>query len=132
MKVKYMGSADIRRLEKGEDFGGRLGEPLDRDIEWNWDNKHVIDTEEFSSVDDEFWSLLLDDPEFKDVSGMKRIPTNGAQQTWRAMPKHEEGDEERAVSSASSVVGQSSAEAALAASGSSTADAPPAAPKRRQ
>ena len=89
MKIKYMGLADIRRLEKGEDFGGRLGEPLDRDIEWNWENRHVIDTDDFDGVSDEFWSMLVAEDDFRDVTDAKRIPTNAAQQTWKAMPKTE-------------------------------------------
>lgn len=88
-KIKYMGLADIRRLEKGEDFGGRLGEPLDRDIEWNWENRHVIDTDDYDGVSEEFWSMLVEEDDFRDVTGAKRIPTNLAQQTWRAMPKTE-------------------------------------------
>lgn len=101
MRIKYMGNADNRILEKGTDFGGRLGEPLDREIEWNWDNNHVIDTEDFDGVDEEFWSLLLDEPDFKDVTNLKRIPTNEAQQMWRAMPASEAGSEGRAVSGSS-------------------------------
>lgn len=97
MKVKYMGLADVRRLEKGEDFGGRLAEPLDRDIEWNWDNRHVIDTDEYDGVSEEFWSLLVEEDDFKDVSDLKRVPTNLAQQTWRALPKSEEGDTDPSV-----------------------------------
>lgn len=94
MQVKYMGLADVRKLEKGEDFGGRLNKDyaLDRDIEWNWENNHVIDTDEVEGVDDEFWTLLLEEPDFKDVTDMKRIPTNEAQRTWRAMGKNEETD----------------------------------------
>jgi hypothetical protein len=103
VQIKYMGSADIRRLEKGEAFGGRLNEKyaLDRDIEWNWENNHVIDTDDFDGVHEEFWSLLLgerfpeaeDGPqgaEFIDVTDKVRIPTNAAQQMWRASGKNEE------------------------------------------
>lgn len=92
MRIKYMGGADIRRLEKGEDFGGRLATPLDRDIEWNWENRHLIDTDEYEGVDDEFWSILVEEEDFRDVSELKRIPTNLAQQRWKAMPKSEEPD----------------------------------------
>lgn len=105
MQIKYMGSADVRRLEKGEHFGGRLNEKyaLDGDIEWNWENNHVINTDNHPGVDEEFWKLLLEiefpeenesglsGKEFKDVTDLKRIPTNAAQQTWRAAPKTEEG-----------------------------------------
>jgi hypothetical protein len=123
MRIKYMGNADVRRLEKGEDFGGRLGEPLDRDIEWNWDNNHVIDTEDFDGVDEEFWNLLIEESDFKDVTGLKRVPTNEAQQMWRGMPKSEEVSEGRAASS-SSTAAEGGTPSADAAAATTTATAP--------
>lgn len=121
MRIKYMGNADIRKLEVGTDFGGRLGVPLDREIEWNWDNNHVIDTDDFASVDEEFWSLLLDEPDFKDISGMKRVPVNEAQQMWRAMSDDAPASKDRAVSGSSSAPsgseGGDDTDAALAAAG---------------
>lgn len=105
MKIKYMGVSDVRRLEKGEHFNGRLNEKyaLDGDIEWNWENNHIIDTDDFPSVDDEFWTMLLEErfpdedpyqtgPEWLDVTDKKRIPTNAAQQMWRAAPKNEDAE----------------------------------------
>ena len=83
-KIKYMGTADVRKLEKGEDFGGQLATPLDRDIEWNWDNRHVIDTEEIG-LSEAVVTLLLEQDDFKDVSGQERIPVNEAQKLWKQM-----------------------------------------------
>lgn len=125
MKIKYMGNADVRRLEKGEDFGGRLGVPLDGEIEWNWDNNHVINTEDFPGADEEFWNLLLKEPDFKDVTDLKRIPTNEAQQTWRGMPKSEDASDvppvpQAAGSSDSSETATADAEASAAASATTT------------
>lgn len=87
MLIKYMGMSDERAVYKGDDFDGQLATPLNRDLSWNWGNKHVIDTADYDGVTDEFWTLLLEGDDFKDVSGMERIPTNLAQQTWKAMPK---------------------------------------------
>lgn len=99
MRIKYMGNADVRRLEKGENFGGQLSKEasLDRDIEWNWENNHIIDTDDeaYANLSDDVISLLLDksmDGEFKDVTDLKRVPTNAAQQMWRGMAKSEEQD----------------------------------------
>lgn len=99
MRIKYMGNADVRRLEKGENFGGQLSKEasLDRDIEWNWENNHIIDTDEdaYAGLSEDVISLLLDksmDGEFKDVTDLSRVPTNAAQQMWRGAPKTEEAD----------------------------------------
>lgn len=94
MRVKYMGSADRRSIGKGADFGGQLAEPLDTDIVWDWDNNHVIDTtdEQFSSVDETFWELLLEGDDFKDVTDLKRVPTNLAQQRWKGFPKTQDSE----------------------------------------
>lgn len=98
MQIKYMGSSDSRSLKKGEDFGGQLSKDaaLDRDIVWSWDNNHVIDTDDYEGVSDAFWGLLIDyapaeggSKEFKDVSGLDRVPTNEAQQIWRGLKKTE-------------------------------------------
>lgn len=89
--IKYMGSSDNRVIEKGEDFGGQLATPLSKTLIWNWENKHIIKTEDFEGVPDEVWDLVLEDTDdFKDVTDLSRIPTNAAQQIWRAMPKTEE------------------------------------------
>lgn len=98
MRVKYMGTSDVRRIEKGADFGGQLSKEaaLSVDLQWDWDNNHIIDTEEesFSDVSDEFWDLLLESgTEFKDVTDMRRVPTNGAQQMWKGAKKTEDNPE---------------------------------------
>jgi hypothetical protein len=95
-RIKYMGTSDIRRIEKGADFGGQLSKEaaLSVDLQWDWDNNHIIDTddEKFSGVSEEFWDLLLEDDAFRDVSDLKRIPTNGAQQMWKGMKKTDEAE----------------------------------------
>lgn len=106
MRIKYMGTSDIHRLEKGENFGGQLSKEaaLDRDIEWNWENNHIIDTDEepYKDLSADVLSLLLDPSithgEFRDVTDLKRVPTNGAQQMWRGAKKTEEALPSEAVS----------------------------------
>lgn len=71
--VKYLGSADVRRLEKGEKFGGRLADPLSKDVEWSRENGFVVNTDDLDLSEDAV-SLLLSEPDFKDVSDLKRIP----------------------------------------------------------
>lgn len=88
-KIKYMGRSDVRVIEKNEDFGGQLAEKTTKEIRWDWDNKHIIDTDEVG-LSETAVTLLLLDPELKDVSNLDRIPTNEAQQIWRAMPKTED------------------------------------------
>jgi hypothetical protein len=88
-KIKYMGRSDVRVIEKNEDFGGQLAEKTTKEIRWDWDNKHIIDTDEVG-LSETAVTLLLLDPELKDVSDLDRIPTNEAQQIWRAMPKTED------------------------------------------
>jgi hypothetical protein len=87
MKIKYMGTADIRRIEKSDDFAGRLPDKVGVDLEWNWENNHVIDTddEKFSDIGEEVWELVLSEPDFKDVSDMKRIPLSAGEKLWRSM-----------------------------------------------
>lgn len=74
-KIKYMGSADIRRIEKGERFGGRLAEGTSKDVEWSRENGFVVDTDDFGLSADAV-SLLLSEPDFKDVTDASRIPVS--------------------------------------------------------
>jgi hypothetical protein len=84
MKIKYMGTADVRRIEKGADWGGRLADKLTSDVVWDWDNNHTIDTEELD-LSEEAVELILEDPDMKDVTDLKRIPTGGAEAMWKGV-----------------------------------------------
>lgn len=88
-KIKYLGTADVCVLEKGENFGGRLAEPLPKRVEWNVDSAHLIDSDEAGLSADALTLLLEDRDRFKDVSDMSRIPTSLNEQIFRAMPKGE-------------------------------------------
>lgn len=92
-KIKYMGSADIREIKSGTDANGQLQDKLPVDLVWDRDNNWLIDTgdDKYSNVAPEFWELLLEGDasgkEFKDVSDLKRIPTNEHQQIFLGMKK---------------------------------------------
>lgn len=74
-KIKYLGSSTVRRLEKGEDWGGRLAAPLETAVVFGDANRQLIDTDE-AGLSDEAVELLLEDPDFKDVTDAKRIPSS--------------------------------------------------------
>lgn len=114
MKVKYMGSADIKRLMPGDDLGGILGDGLTDDLpnnsdgdpglEWNVANRWVIDTsdEAYSAVDEDFWLALCETfpNEFRDVTRYKRVPLNMHQKLFFGMKEGQqmtEEEEERAA-----------------------------------
>lgn len=89
-KIKYMGASDVRVLDKGEDFGGQIPDGLPKKLVWDWDNKHVIDTDDFSEISAATWEVITEYDDFRDVTDLDRVPTNLAQQIWRAMPKTQE------------------------------------------
>lgn len=75
MHVKYMGSADVRLIESGEDFAGRLATPVDKTVQWDKDNHWVVDTDEVG-LSPEAIALLVEEPDFQDVTGLERVPVN--------------------------------------------------------
>lgn len=75
-KIKYLGSSDIVTVGKGENFSGRLADPITSDVVWSAENNFVVDTDE-AGLSPEAVELLLEDSErFKNVDGMKRIPSS--------------------------------------------------------
>jgi hypothetical protein len=123
--IKYMGASDVRRIAKGEDFGGQLADPIESDLEWNWDNNHVVDVDEAGLSEDALDLLLalpLVDPvivnpktgepvdiggvpypqgakEFKDVTGLKKHPVNLASSLWRGVKELNESSVQSVTSS---------------------------------
>lgn len=99
MKIKYLGSADRRSVPKGTNANGRLAEPFAKEVVWDHDNHFLVDTEE-TELTDEQVQVLLEDPNFKDVTDLKMIPQSIAEQQRTGKTKvaaetvDEDGDEE--------------------------------------
>ena len=88
--VKYMGSADVRVISKGDTFNGLLPDGLSADLRWDWSNHHILDLGEAGLSQDEI-DLVLEDGDgrdFKDVTGKDRVPPNLAQQIFRGAKPH--------------------------------------------
>jgi hypothetical protein len=82
-KIKYLGTADRVILKRGENFAGRLADPLGAQVEWNAANHHLIDSEEAGLSEEALALLLEDDARFKDVTDMKRIPSSLNEQIFK-------------------------------------------------
>jgi hypothetical protein len=127
MLIKYMGTSTYRVLEKGEDFGGRLSKDaaLQGELRWTPENNHLIDTDNLDfELSEDLIDLILEEEtgmfdsgqrnedgtptedntiqtmrEFKDVTGLKRIPSSLHQQIYlghKASTKADKVDEESA------------------------------------
>jgi hypothetical protein len=95
-KIKYLGSADYAVLERGENFGGRLAEPLTKRVEFAATSGHLVDSEE-AGLSPEAVALLLEDKErFKDVSDLSVIPTSLNEQIFRGLPKSQKDEQQPA------------------------------------
>lgn len=81
-KIKYMGSADRRILAKGENFGGRLADPLEKEVVWDTNSAHLVDSDE-AGLSTEAVELLLEDSNFKDVTDNKKIPASLNEQIFK-------------------------------------------------
>lgn len=81
-RIKYMGSADIRVIDKGHDFNGRLVEGLSKGLVFSEANRWIVDTDE-AELSAEAVELLVGDPDFKDVSDAKTIPSNLHQRMFK-------------------------------------------------
>jgi hypothetical protein len=99
LRIKYMGGADVRIIEKTDTFGGRVPDGIGVHLEWNADrtdpnfNDHLVEVEE-GAIDPEVLDLLLNDqyertgtgdfiPAFKDVTGLKTVPDSEHAKRWR-------------------------------------------------
>lgn len=102
-RVKYMGTADVRDIAKGWDFGGQFPSGLSKELVFDASNKWLVDLEEAGVEDaDVVAQLLVDNGDFKDVTELKRVPTNAHQQTYLGMPKSVEAEDEPEQSSGTS------------------------------
>lgn len=83
-RIKYMGTADERIIEKGDNFGGRLADGLTAELKFDRSNNWVVDTDELGLSEDAV-ALLLEDDGFKDVSNLARVPANEHQKIFLGM-----------------------------------------------
>jgi len=129
-----MGSADVRRIDKGETWGGRLGTPLEATLVFSKENNWVIDSDEVG-ISQTAVDLLLEDKEgFKDVTSLERIPTNLNQQLFQAMPKSEKTILDAVVADAAEAFAegpQTSGDTAVGNEGADTTTAGGSTPKTR-
>lgn len=99
-KVKYMGSAHVRLIEAGENFGGRLATPLAETLRWDKNNDWILDTDE-AGLSEEAVELLLSGNNFQDVTGLERVPVNQHQSIFYGMTDSDQKAEEPAVAEVS-------------------------------
>ena len=83
--VKYIGTADIARLPVGENFSGRLAEPLKKEVQFDWGNDHVVDCHKAGMSAEAIELLLEDKARFVDVTGKKVRPVGANERLWRGV-----------------------------------------------
>jgi len=91
-KLKYMGTSDLRDINKGDTFGGRLPDGLSVYVKWDASNNWIVDTDALGLSADEV-ELILTEDNFKDVTDLKRVPTNEHQRMFLGMKGGEEPEE---------------------------------------
>lgn len=69
-KIKYLGDSDNRIINQGETFNGQYPDGLPTELCWSWANQHLIEVD----LPPDALALLLEDPEFRDVTDMSRVP----------------------------------------------------------
>lgn len=106
-RIKYMGSADVREIEKGETFAGRLAEPTSKTLTFSRENNFVLDTEE-AGLSDDAVALLLTDDQFKDVTNLSRIPLSLNEKIFQGLS---DGDDAETVVQTEAVTGKKSGSA---------------------
>ena len=85
--IKYMGSADEKIINGGENWGGRLAEPLNATLVFKQENNFIVDVEG-EGVSEAAQVLLLEDPnEFVDVTGLELVPTNENERYFKGVPE---------------------------------------------
>lgn len=82
--IKYMGSADVRLINRDEDVMGTLP-PLPYPLRWKQSNNWTLDASKFPEVDSVWWDHLCANDNFKDVTDAKVKPLNEHQRTFLGM-----------------------------------------------
>lgn len=92
MRLKFMGSSDVKELQKGDTFGDTLAEPLPVTVTWDKSNGWIVDTSDtkYSDIPDEVWEYLIVNDAFKDVTDFVRTPLNENQKIFMGL---REGDQ---------------------------------------
>lgn len=89
-RIKYVGDSDVRIIEAGSDWGGRLADPIKADLTWDWSNNHLT----YVDVSDAALALLLEDDEFVDVTDADTIPVSAVAARRRAIQTPEDDSTE--------------------------------------
>lgn len=119
-RIKYMGSSHVHRLLKGDNFGGRLATPLPQEVRFDRSNDWIVDSNEVG-LSPEAVSILVTDPDFRDVTGEEKLPLNKHQKIFLAM---KEGDETPPADPPSTATATAAAAAAESTEDTDTAEAP--------
>jgi hypothetical protein len=92
MRLKFMGSADVKELLKGDTFSDVLSEGLPVRVEFSKLNGWTIDTDEepYSQIADEVWEYLIVNDSFMDVTDYKRPPLNDHQKIFMGLREGEQ------------------------------------------
>lgn len=109
MKLKAMGSAHEHVLEEGDDFGGRISEPIPNRVVFDRSNNWVVDTAG-AGLTDAAAKVLVESGDFIDVTDMETVPYNEHQNIFLAL-----GVEEAEAKAAAEAAEAEAAAAALAA-----------------
>lgn len=82
--IKYMGSADVRTIARGETAGGTLP-PLPFPIRFKESNHWTLDVSKMPEVADVWWDTLIESGDFLDVTDYERKPLNAHQAIFQGM-----------------------------------------------
>lgn len=79
---KYMGDSHVRIIEKGDTFGNQYPDGIEDTLTWNYEDGHLVDSDDHPDVSDEAWELLAEEDDFIEVTGRKTIPRSIAEDRW--------------------------------------------------
>ena len=90
-RIKFMGSSHVHQLLEGDDFSGRLATPLSQTVTFDQSNNWVVDSKEVG-LSNAACEVLLLDPDFKDLTGLEKIPLNAHQKIFLGMKDEEDAE----------------------------------------
>lgn len=77
--VKAMGTSHVHILEKGESFDGRYPDGLTEPLVFDQSNRWVVNV---GGLPQEVQDLIAEQPDFLDVTGLKRVPDSEHQKMF--------------------------------------------------